>query len=70
MCHLVSSKITTDVQEAINFFVTASQFGVANCMQGIRLMLNLVMDDEVVLREAMVTAYRTIYLSPGTQNRG
>lgn len=52
------------VQEAIEFFVTVSQFGVPQALVGIRRMLPLVWSREPGIKEAVVNAYRRLYLSP------
>lgn len=52
------------VQEAIEFFVTVSQFGVPQALVGIRRMLPLVWSREPGIKEAVLNAYRRLYLSP------
>ena len=39
---LLGSKQISDVQEAINFFVAAFEFGLLNAMMGVRKMLSLI----------------------------
>ncbi|XP_067402039.1 condensin complex subunit 1 isoform X1 [Emydura macquarii macquarii] len=53
------------VQEAIEFFVTVSQFGVPQALCGVRRMLPLVWSKEPGIRETVLSAYRRLYLSPG-----
>ncbi|NXL46487.1 CND1 protein, partial [Podilymbus podiceps] len=52
------------VQEAIEFFVTVSQFGVPQALLGVRRMLPLIWSKEPGIREAVLNAYRRLYLSP------
>ncbi|NWU63916.1 CND1 protein, partial [Pterocles burchelli] len=52
------------VQEAIEFFVTASQFGVPQALLGVRRMLPLIWSKEPGIKEAVLNAYRRLYLSP------
>ncbi len=68
VCQLLGSKSTTDVLEAIEFFVTAFEFGVGNAMMGIRRMLVLVWSREATIKESVVTAYKRLYLNPQGAN--
>ncbi|NXW05817.1 CND1 protein, partial [Fregetta grallaria] len=52
------------VQEAIEFFVTVSQFGVPQALLGVRRMLPLIWAKEPGIKEAVLNAYRQLYLSP------
>ncbi|NWI14057.1 CND1 protein, partial [Crypturellus soui] len=52
------------VQEAIEFFVTVSQFSVPQAVLGVRRMLPLVWSKEAGVKEAVLNAYRRLYLSP------
>ncbi|XP_062489144.1 condensin complex subunit 1 isoform X2 [Pezoporus occidentalis] len=52
------------VQEAIEFFVTVSQFSVSEALSGVRRMLPLIWSKEPGIREAVLNAYRRLYLSP------
>ncbi|KAM7180780.1 condensin complex subunit 1 isoform 3-T3 [Macrochelys suwanniensis] len=52
------------VQEAIEFFVTVSQFGVPQALHGVQRMLPLVWSKEPGIRETVLSAYRRLYLSP------
>ena len=70
MCQLLGSKTPSDVMEAIEFFVTAYEFGVSNSMEGVRRMMVLVFAKEPGIKEAVVAAYRRLYLSvPGLPPR-
>ena len=64
VCQLLGSKNLSDVSEAINFFVTGFEFGVSNAIIGVRRMLVLVWSKEAVIKEAVVSAYRRLYLNP------
>nr|XP_044995665.1 condensin complex subunit 1 isoform X1 [Jaculus jaculus]XP_044995666.1 condensin complex subunit 1 isoform X1 [Jaculus jaculus] len=55
---------TTVVQEVIEFFVMVFQFGVPQAVFGVRRMLPLIWSKEPGVREAVLNAYRQIYLSP------
>ncbi|XP_027625021.1 condensin complex subunit 1 [Tupaia chinensis] len=55
---------TTVVQEVIEFFVTVFQFGVPQALIGVRRMLPLIWSKEPGVREAVLNAYRQLYLSP------
>ena len=61
---LLGSKSSTDVLEAINFFVAGHEFGVGDTTIGIRRMMLLVWSKEQTVKEAVVSAYRQLYLSP------
>ena len=64
VCMLLGSKQITDVQEAITFFVSAFEFGLLNAMMGVRKMLNLIFSRESTIRNAVVTAYKRLYIDP------
>ncbi|XP_025023310.1 condensin complex subunit 1 [Python bivittatus] len=51
-------------QEAIEFFVIVSQFGVPQAVLGVRRMLPLIWSKESGVREAVLDAYRRLYLNP------
>ncbi|XP_074050547.1 condensin complex subunit 1 isoform X2 [Macrotis lagotis] len=55
---------TSVVQEVIEFFVTVYQFGVPQALLGVRRMLPLVWSKEPGVREAVLNAYRQLYLHP------
>ncbi|NXS51445.1 CND1 protein, partial [Brachypteracias leptosomus] len=52
------------VQEAIEFFVTILQSGVPQALLGVRRMLPLIWSKEAGIKEAVLSAYRQLYLSP------
>lgn len=52
------------VQEVIEFFVMAFQFEVPQALFGVRRMLPLIWSKEPGVREAVLNAYRQLYLSP------
>nr|XP_054768299.1 condensin complex subunit 1-like [Lytechinus pictus] len=64
VCELLSSKQTTDILEAVTFFVTAHEFGVSNAADGVRRMMGLIWSKEQSVKDAVVTAYKRLYLSP------
>lgn len=62
ICTLLGSKQISDVQEAINFFVTAFEFGLMNAMMGVRKMLSLIFSREANIQAAVVAAYKRLYI--------
>lgn len=66
---LLLSKNVTDVQEAIEFFVIAHKFGVQDAIQGIRAMIVLIWSNEKSIKEAIVSAYRRVYLNNDEEGR-
>ncbi|RWS10767.1 condensin complex subunit 1-like isoform X3 [Dinothrombium tinctorium] len=62
MCELLQSRNVSDVQEVINFFVSAYELNVPDSLIGIRKMLCLVFSQEAAIREAVVKAYKNVYL--------
>ncbi|BFZ23473.1 hypothetical protein BsWGS_26512 [Bradybaena similaris] len=69
ICQLLGSKNVTDVLEAVQFFVTAVEFGLSAGVVGLRRMMALVWSQEATVREAVVAAYRTLYLEPKEKNQ-
>lgn len=58
------------VQEAVQFCVTVCEFSVANSVSGVRKMLPLVWSTDAAIKDAVVQAYRRLYLNPqGDTNR-
>ncbi|KTF88532.1 hypothetical protein cypCar_00004523 [Cyprinus carpio] len=57
-------KTTTVVQEAMQFCVTAFEFGVADSVCGVRKMLPLVWSTDVTIKDAVIQAHRRLYLNP------
>ncbi|XP_069346603.1 condensin complex subunit 1 [Eulemur rufifrons] len=55
---------TSVVQEVIEFFVMVFQFGVPQALCGVRRMLPLIWSKEPGVREAVLNAYRQLYLNP------
>uniref|UniRef100_A0A671LUT6 Condensin complex subunit 1 n=1 Tax=Sinocyclocheilus anshuiensis TaxID=1608454 RepID=A0A671LUT6_9TELE len=59
------------VQEAVQFCVTAFEFSVADSVCGVRKMLPLVWSTDVTIKDAVIQAYRRLYLNPhGDNTRG
>lgn len=52
------------VQEAVQFCVTVCEFSVANSVSGVRKMLPLVWSTDSAIKDAVVQAYRRLYLNP------
>lgn len=57
-------KTTTVVQEAVQFCITAFEFSVADSVCGVRKMLPLVWSTDVAVKDAVIQAYRRLYLNP------
>nr|XP_020013842.1 condensin complex subunit 1 isoform X4 [Castor canadensis] len=55
---------TTVVQEVVEFFAMGFQFGVPQALFGVRRMLPLIWSKEPGVREAVLNAYRQLYLNP------
>ena len=66
ICTLLGSKQISDVQEAINFFVVAFEFGLLNAMIGVRKMLSLIFSREANVQAAVVAAYKRLYIESAT----
>ena len=66
VCTLLGSKQSSDVQEAINFFVSAFEFGLLNAMMGVRKMLSLIFSRETTVQAAVVAAYKRLYIESAT----
>lgn len=65
---ITAKKCFTVVQEAIEFFVTVSQFGVPQAVIGVRRMLPLIWSKEPGVRDAVVGAYRQLYLCASAES--
>ncbi|XP_046630867.1 condensin complex subunit 1-like isoform X2 [Daphnia pulicaria] len=63
VCQLLCSKQTSDILEAIDFFVTAFEFDVLDAMQGVRRMLSLIWSSEEDVKKAVVNAYKRLYMN-------
>ncbi|XP_076837744.1 condensin complex subunit 1 [Brachyhypopomus gauderio] len=57
-------KTTTVVQEAVQFCVTACEFSVADSLCGVRKMLPLVWSSDTAVKDAVIQAYKRLYLDP------
>ncbi|PVD36929.1 hypothetical protein C0Q70_03922 [Pomacea canaliculata] len=69
ICQLLGSKNTSDVFEAIEFFVTSYEFGVSAAIVGIRRMLVLIWSKEQAVKDTVVSAYKRLYLEPTGSQR-
>lgn len=52
------------VQEAVQFCVTVCEFSVANSVSGVRRMLPLVWSTDAAIKDAVIQAYKRLYLNP------
>ncbi|XP_031708530.1 condensin complex subunit 1 [Anarrhichthys ocellatus] len=57
-------KTTSVVLEAVQFCVTVCEFSIANSVIGVRKMLPLVWSTDAAIKDAVVQAYRRLYLNP------
>uniref|UniRef100_A0A667WNX3 Condensin complex subunit 1 n=1 Tax=Myripristis murdjan TaxID=586833 RepID=A0A667WNX3_9TELE len=57
-------KTTSVVLEAVQFCVTVCEFSVADSLSGVRKMLPLVWSADAAIKDAVVQAYRRLYLNP------
>ncbi|CAL8290173.1 unnamed protein product [Merluccius merluccius] len=57
-------KTTSVVLEAVQFCVTVCEFSVADSLTGVRRMLPLVWSTDTAIKDAVVQAYRRLYLNP------
>jgi condensin complex subunit 1 len=62
LTQLLFSKTQTDVIEVISFFVTCYQHGFIDMLFGIRKMLTLLLTSEKTISDAVINAYRQLYL--------
>lgn len=64
--HILQQKclVLLVVQEAVQFCVTVCEFSVANSVSGVRKMLPLVWSTDAAIKDAVVQAYRRLYLNP------
>jgi len=68
IAQLLGSKQETDILEGIDFFVSAFEFGVLNAMIGVRRMLSLIWSTEKKIKDAVVSAYKRLYINPNQNN--
>ena len=68
VCQLLGSKTSTDVLEAVDFFVSGFEAGVGACLEGVRRMLSLILSKEPAVKLAVSDAYKRIYLNPRGAN--
>ena len=69
VCQLLGSKTVSDVTEAIDFFVTAYEFGLNNAINGVRRMLVLIWSRDSAVKDSVVKAYEGLYLDPQAPNK-
>lgn len=66
---LLASATLTDIQESVRFLVTANEFKIEAAEDGAKKMLVLVWSRDVATKEAVVDAYRKLYLTPPRQEK-
>ena len=64
---LLDSKAPTDVQEAIGFIVLADHFKVEKSAAGVRKMMMLVWSKNAAIKEHVIAAYKTLFLTRPTE---
>lgn len=62
--HFLLKSLIPVVQEAVQFCVAVREFSVANSVSGVRKMLPLVWSTDAAIKDAVVQAYRRLYLNP------
>lgn len=60
---ILISKTQTDVLEVISFFVTCYEHGFTDMFVGIRKMLSVILYSEKTIKDAVVDAYKRLYLN-------
>lgn len=63
ICQLLHSRQPTDIIEAVDFFTSAYQFGMADAIVGVQKMLILVWSRDQAVRDAVAVAYKKLYLN-------
>jgi condensin complex subunit 1 len=64
MIELLTSKNTTDIQEAIDFFVICHERGIDEALLGFKRMILLVSVTEKSIKDTILAAYRKIFFNP------
>ena len=54
--------------QAIDFFVSAFEFGLLDAMLGVRRMLSLIWSQEKTIKDAVVAAYKRLYINVDSNN--
>jgi hypothetical protein len=62
-CQLLGSKNTSDITEAIDFFVTAFSFNIQAAQDGVRKMLMLIWSGEPAVKEKVIDAFYQLYVN-------
>lgn len=62
LCQLLNSKTSSDILECVRFFVVAHEFQIDSAPIGIRKMLVLIWSKEPPVVEAVMEAYRRLYI--------
>ncbi|XP_069703056.1 condensin complex subunit 1 [Periplaneta americana] len=68
ICQLLHSRQNSDIIEAVDFFTSAFQFGLADAITGVRQMLVLVWSRDQAIKDAVAAAYKKLYLTTQTNN--
>lgn len=62
--HLLGSKSTSDIEAGLNFFVTATEFGIEKAKAGTISMLPLIWNEELTVRKLVMQAFKQLYCTP------
>ena len=64
---MLGSKVTSDIQEAINFLSTCASFGIAPAHDGVQRSLGLVWSGDPAVRKAVLDVHVKLYLNSDLQ---
>ncbi|PRP82720.1 hypothetical protein PROFUN_09982 [Planoprotostelium fungivorum] len=62
IAQILSSKNSTEIQDAIQFFVTCHDFKIQKATSGVRKMMSLVWSSEAGIKEKVIQACRQLYI--------
>lgn len=68
MVELLETTAIGDMQEAVEFFITAYQFNIDNSNKGVLAMLKIMQRNEQDRKEVIIDAFKTIYLKTDSKN--
>lgn len=67
---LLGSKVASDVLESLEFLSVAFEFALSGSREGLRRALVLVWSPDAQVREAIVSTYLNLYMSPKVEKGG
>ncbi|CAH0557488.1 unnamed protein product [Brassicogethes aeneus] len=68
MIELLETTTIGDMQEAVDFFITAYQFNIDSAQTGVLAMLRIMQRNEQERKDTIVDAFKTIYLNTDSKN--